>query len=77
MRVPLSWLREYVDVPKGATPEEVLEALVRVGFEDALHLPDGSIAQDNSDMVRAAVSIAAIYGMQPASVAHTRARFRI
>lgn len=34
MRVPLSWLREYVDVPAGATPEEVLEALVRVGFEE-------------------------------------------
>lgn len=34
MRVPLSWLREYVGVPKGATPEEVLEALVRVGFEE-------------------------------------------
>ncbi|GAA1948182.1 phenylalanine--tRNA ligase subunit beta [Microbacterium deminutum] len=34
MRVPLSWLREYVDVPVGASPEEVLEALVRVGFEE-------------------------------------------
>ena len=34
MRVPLSWLREFVDVPAGATPEEVLEALVRVGFEE-------------------------------------------
>ena len=34
MRVPLSWLREYVDVPAGATPEQVLESLVRVGFEE-------------------------------------------
>lgn len=34
MRVPLSWLREYVDVPVGAAPEDVLEALVRVGFEE-------------------------------------------
>lgn len=34
MRVPLSWLREYVDVPASATPEDVLEALVRVGFEE-------------------------------------------
>lgn len=34
MRVPLSWLREYVDVPKDAAPEEVLEALVSVGFEE-------------------------------------------
>src|SRR5690606_15403274 len=34
MRVPLSWLREYVDVPADATPEQVLEALVSVGFEE-------------------------------------------
>jgi len=51
--------------------------LVRVGFEDALHLPDGRVAADNSDMVRAAVEIAAMYGLQPASVAEARARFRI
>ncbi len=34
MRVPLSWLREFVDVPVEATPEDVLAALVRVGFEE-------------------------------------------
>jgi phenylalanyl-tRNA synthetase beta chain len=34
MRVPLSWLREYVDVPAGASPEDVLAALVSVGFEE-------------------------------------------
>jgi len=34
MRVPLSWLREFVDVPAEATPEDVLAALVRVGFEE-------------------------------------------
>ncbi len=34
MRVPLSWLREYVEVPTDASPEDVLEALVRVGFEE-------------------------------------------
>ncbi|MBZ4488641.1 phenylalanine--tRNA ligase subunit beta [Microbacterium sp. cx-55] len=34
MRVPLSWLREYVDVPEEASPEDVLAALVRVGFEE-------------------------------------------
>ncbi|MDN3495619.1 phenylalanine--tRNA ligase subunit beta [Planococcus sp. APC 4015] len=34
MRVPLSWLREYVDVPTDSTPEDVLAALVRVGFEE-------------------------------------------
>ncbi|WP_353115821.1 phenylalanine--tRNA ligase subunit beta [Microbacterium sp.] len=34
MRVPLSWLREYVDVAPDATPEDVLAALVTVGFEE-------------------------------------------
>lgn len=34
MRVPLSWLREFVDVPADASPEDVLGALVRVGFEE-------------------------------------------
>ncbi|WP_374313180.1 phenylalanine--tRNA ligase beta subunit-related protein, partial [Microbacterium sp.] len=34
MRVPLSWLREYVDVPQDASPEDVLAALVSVGFEE-------------------------------------------
>lgn len=34
MRVPLSWLREYVDLAEGATPEEVLAAMVSVGFEE-------------------------------------------
>ncbi len=34
MRVPLSWLREYVDVPAEATPDDVLAALVSVGFEE-------------------------------------------
>jgi 3-keto-5-aminohexanoate cleavage enzyme len=51
--------------------------LVRVGFEDGIHLPDGSVARDNSDMVRAAAGIAAIYGMKPATVEEARARFRI
>ncbi|QIG38083.1 phenylalanine--tRNA ligase subunit beta [Microbacterium sp. 4R-513] len=34
MRVPLSWLREYVDVPTDASADDVLAALVRVGFEE-------------------------------------------
>ncbi|HEX7405745.1 MAG TPA: phenylalanine--tRNA ligase subunit beta, partial [Candidatus Nanopelagicaceae bacterium] len=33
MRVPLSWIREYADIPSAMTAEEVGEALVRVGFE--------------------------------------------
>jgi 3-keto-5-aminohexanoate cleavage enzyme len=51
--------------------------LVRVGFEDGIHLPDGSVARDNAEMVRAAAQIAAIYGMQPATVEEARARFGI
>jgi 3-keto-5-aminohexanoate cleavage enzyme len=51
--------------------------LVRVGFEDGVHLPDGSVARDNSDMVRAAADIAKLYGAQPATVEEARARFRI
>ncbi|PFG31067.1 phenylalanine--tRNA ligase subunit beta [Paramicrobacterium agarici] len=34
MRVPLSWLAEYVDLEPGATPESVQEALVKVGLEE-------------------------------------------
>ena len=34
MRVPLSWLREYVEVPAEVTPEDVLASLVSVGFEE-------------------------------------------
>ena len=34
MRVPLSWLREFVEVPQGATPDDVFAALVSVGFEE-------------------------------------------
>ncbi|HEY0688303.1 MAG TPA: phenylalanine--tRNA ligase subunit beta, partial [Kribbella sp.] len=33
MRVPLSWLREYVELPAGATGREVGEKLVRAGLE--------------------------------------------
>jgi 3-keto-5-aminohexanoate cleavage enzyme len=51
--------------------------LVRVGFEDGIHLPDGRVARDNSDMVRAAADIAAIYGLSPATVEEARARFGI
>jgi len=33
MRVPLSWLREYVDLPAGVTGHAVAERLVRAGLE--------------------------------------------
>jgi phenylalanyl-tRNA synthetase beta chain len=34
MRVPISWLREFVDVPLDATPASVHAALVKVGLEE-------------------------------------------
>ena len=34
MRVPISWLREFVDIPADVTFEQVHAALVKVGFEE-------------------------------------------
>ena len=34
MRVPLSWLAEYTDLPTDATPESVMAELVKVGLEE-------------------------------------------
>lgn len=34
MRVPLSWLAEYVDLPGDATPDSVMAELVKVGLEE-------------------------------------------
>lgn len=34
MRVPLSWLGEYVDLPGDATPESVMAELVKIGLEE-------------------------------------------
>ncbi|MFM5951359.1 MAG: phenylalanine--tRNA ligase subunit beta [Micrococcales bacterium] len=34
MRVPLTWLAEYVDLPGDATPDSVMAELVKVGFEE-------------------------------------------
>jgi 3-keto-5-aminohexanoate cleavage enzyme len=51
--------------------------LVRVGFEDGIHLPDGSVARHNHEMVAKAAEIGALFGMQPATVEEARARFGI
>ena len=51
--------------------------LVRVGFEDGIHLPDGSVATHNHEMVAAAAQIGRFFGMEPASVEEARARFGI
>lgn len=34
MRIPLSWLREHVELAPDTAPEQLLEALVSVGFEE-------------------------------------------
>jgi phenylalanyl-tRNA synthetase beta chain len=33
MRAPLSWIKEFVDIPPKITAQEISDALVRVGFE--------------------------------------------
>ncbi|WP_087873497.1 phenylalanine--tRNA ligase subunit beta [Arthrobacter globiformis] len=44
MRIPLSWLREFAQVPAGATAEDVMADLVRVGFEEeAVHRPTDTL----------------------------------
>ncbi|HET8795484.1 MAG TPA: phenylalanine--tRNA ligase subunit beta, partial [Arthrobacter sp.] len=44
MRVPLSWLREYAQVPAGASAEEVMADLVRVGLEEEeVHRPSDEL----------------------------------
>jgi phenylalanyl-tRNA synthetase beta chain len=34
MRVPVKWLRDYVAVPEDSTADDILAALVKVGFEE-------------------------------------------
>lgn len=33
MRAPLSWIKEFVDIPSSTTPEQISDGLIRVGFE--------------------------------------------
>ena len=45
MRIPLSWLREYAEVPADATAEDVMADLVRVGLEEEdVHRPSDEIS---------------------------------
>ena len=44
MRIPISWLREFAEVPAGATAEDVMAELVKVGFEEeAVHRPTDTL----------------------------------
>lgn len=51
--------------------------IVRVGFEDNIHLPDGSVAAHNGQIVEAIAGIARTFGREPATVAEARQVFRI
>ena len=47
--------------------------VVRVGFEGSLHLPDGTVARRNYELIEKLVEIAAIYGRRPATPDEGRA----
>ena len=42
MKVPLSWLREFVDMPDDLSLAEIEEAFVAVGFEVEVIVDHGS-----------------------------------
>ncbi|MDR4533324.1 phenylalanine--tRNA ligase subunit beta [Glutamicibacter sp. PS] len=45
MRIPLSWLREYAQVPADATAEDVMADLVKVGLEEEdVHRPSDELS---------------------------------
>jgi len=44
MRAPVSWLREYAELPESASAREIGDALVRVGLEvEAVHAAGGEV----------------------------------
>jgi tRNA-binding EMAP/Myf-like protein len=44
VRIPISWLREFAEVPAGATAEDVMAELVKVGFEEEdVHRPTDTL----------------------------------
>jgi phenylalanyl-tRNA synthetase beta chain len=42
MRAPLSWIKEFVDIPAKVTVQQISDALVRVGFEVEEIIPQGN-----------------------------------
>jgi 3-keto-5-aminohexanoate cleavage enzyme len=50
---------------------------VRLGFENNLQLPDGSVAAENADLIRQYVADAASLGRPPATADEIRSAFRI
>jgi len=51
--------------------------LVRVGFEDGIHLANGKVAPSNDALVAEMVKIAAIFGRRPATVDEARESFQL
>src|SRR5262249_60516500 len=51
--------------------------IVRVGFEDNIHLPNGPPAKRNYQLVEAMADIARKFGREPATVADARQVFNI
>ena len=45
MKAPISWLREFADIPSGITPNEIEDAFVSVGFEVEEIIEQGSDLQ--------------------------------
>jgi 3-keto-5-aminohexanoate cleavage enzyme len=48
------------------------EAHIRVGFEDAIHLPDGRLARSNAELVRWAVAATHDASRAPATIEEAR-----
>lgn len=46
--------------------------VIRVGMEDSLYLPDGSLARTNADIVSALVKVVEVFGRRPATPAEAR-----
>lgn len=42
MRAPLSWIKEFVDIPSKISPQDIADALIRVGFEVEEVIEQGS-----------------------------------
>ncbi|MCC3280529.1 phenylalanine--tRNA ligase subunit beta [Arthrobacter sp. zg-Y40] len=58
MRIPLSWLREYAQVPADATAEDIMEDLVKVGLEEEdVHRP--------ADELQGPIVVGQVLSMEP------------
>ncbi|WP_457576112.1 3-keto-5-aminohexanoate cleavage protein [Desulfomarina sp.] len=78
---PLSGKNRWMACGFGVNEHRVIqEAMklgghVRVGFENNLHRPDGSIAQSNEELVQMVVEVAAALERKPADVPFARSLF--